>query len=186
MIGVLFKTYILVEANDSLVLIDQHAAHERLRYEKYVRALDQGAASQRLLTPMILRVTSREMAAVMENKEALTQAGYEVEAFGDTDLRVMAVPLIMGRTDARPLLMETINALGGMKSMALDARREEIMQRACKGAVKAGDTLSESEISSLIADMLASGAPPTCPHGRPVARVLTRRELERMFKRIQS
>ena len=82
--------------------------------------------------------------------------------------------------------METINALGGMKSMALDARREEIMQRACKGAVKAGDTLSESEISSLIADMLASGAPPTCPHGRPVARVLTRRELERMFKRIQS
>ena len=185
-IGVLFKTYILVEANDSLVLIDQHAAHERLRYEKYVRALDQGAASQRLLTPMILRVTSREMAAVMENKEALTQAGYEVEAFGDTDLRVMAVPLIMGRTDARPLLMETINALGGMKSMALDARREEIMQRACKGAVKAGDTLSESEISSLIADMLASGAPPTCPHGRPVARVLTRRELERMFKRIQS
>jgi DNA mismatch repair protein MutL len=184
-IGVAFKTYILVETGDTLVMIDQHAAHERLRYEQYVKALADGVASQRLLAPILVRVTAHEMQAVAENMELLRQLGYDVEPFGNADLRVTAVPFIMGHTDARPMILETIGALGGMKSMALAARREEIMQLSCKGAVKGGDALTDSEISSLIADMLASGAPPTCPHGRPVARTLTRRELERVFKRIQ-
>jgi len=184
-IGVLMKTYILVETEDGLVMIDQHAAHERLRYEEYVRALDEDRASQPLLVPQLLRLSPKEMAIAEENMDALRQSGYELEAFGETDLRILAVPMIMGKTDARPLLLRAINALGGMKSMALDARRDEIMQLSCKGAVKAGDALSDSEIAALIAEMLSTDAPASCPHGRPVARMLTKREIEKLFKRIQ-
>ena len=81
--------------------------------------------------------------------------------------------------------MDVIDTLSGLGSAALEARRDEILQRACKGAVKAGDALSPSEIEALLAQMEASGAPPTCPHGRPVIKTFSRREIERMFRRIQ-
>ena len=185
MIGVLFKTYILLECEDAMLLIDQHAAHERLRYDKMVKALEEGVASQRLLEPEIMRVTAREMALIEENMDALTAAGYDISSFGERDVQIRAVPFILGRADLRPRLMETIEALSSLRSAALEARREEILQKACKGAVKAGDALTDSEITSLLAQMEASGAPPTCPHGRPVIKTLSRREIERMFKRIQ-
>lgn len=184
-IGVLFKTYILLECEDAMLLIDQHAAHERLRYDKMVKALEEGVASQRLLEPEIMRVTAREMALIEENMDALTAAGYDISSFGERDVQIRAVPFILGRADLRPRLMETIEALSSLRSAALEARREEILQKACKGAVKAGDALTDSEITSLLAQMEASGAPPTCPHGRPVIKTLSRREIERMFKRIQ-
>jgi len=184
-IGTLFHTYILLEWSDALLMIDQHAAHERLRYEQLSKAVQEGAASQRLLAPEILRVTAREMALVEENMDALSAVGYDISPFGERDVQIRAVPHILGRAELKPRFMETIEALAGMGSAALEARREEILQRACKGAVKAGDALSDSEIKSLLRQMQDSGAPPTCPHGRPVARTLTRREIERMFKRIQ-
>jgi len=125
------------------------------------------------------------MALVEENMDALSAVGYDISPFGERDVQIRAVPHILGRAELKPRFMETIEALAGMGSAALEARREEILQRACKGAVKAGDALSDSEIKSLLRQMQDSGAPPTCPHGRPVARTLTRREIERMFKRIQ-
>ena len=184
-IGVAFKTYIMVETGDSPLLIDQHAAHERLQYEKYMALAEAGAASQQLLTPLVIHVSAKEMALIEENKDSLTEAGYDVEPFGDSDIQVRAVPFIMGRAEIRPLFMETIQSLSRLKAATIDARRASIMQMACKSAVKAGDSLTESEISVLIADMLKTGAPPTCPHGRPVAKVLSKREIEKMFKRIQ-
>ena len=81
--------------------------------------------------------------------------------------------------------MDVISSLSGLGSAALEARRDEILQAACKGAVKAGDALSDSEIKALLSQMEASGAPPTCPHGRPVIKTFSRREIERMFRRIQ-
>ena len=95
------------------------------------------------------------------------------------------MPHIYGRADLEPRFMDVISALPGLGSAALEARRDEILQRACKGAVKAGDALTDSEIEALLAQMEASGAPPTCPHGRPVIKTFSRREIERMFKRIQ-
>ena len=184
-IGVAFKTYILVESGDTLMLIDQHAAHERLQYERYMARAREGAASQQLLVPLVLHLSAREMAAVMDNLSLLSEAGYAVEPFGDSDVRVTAVPFVLGKAELRPLFLETAQSLAQLKSAALDARRGEIMQMACKSAVKAGDALSESEIAALISAMLETGAPPTCPHGRPVVKTLTRRELEKMFKRIQ-
>ena len=184
-IGVAFRTYILVESGDTLMLIDQHAAHERLQYERYMARAREGAASQQLLAPLVLHLSAREMAAVTENMPLLEEVGYAVEPFGDSDVRVTAVPFIMGKAELRPLFLETAQSLSQLRSAALDARRGEIMQMACKSAVKAGDALTDSEIAALISDMLETGAPPTCPHGRPVVKTLTRRELEKMFKRIQ-
>ena len=184
-IGVVFKTYILVESGDELLMIDQHAAHERLQYEKFMAQLEAGRGSQQLLTPMILRLSAREMALIQDNIEVLRDAGYDVEPFGETDVQVRAVPFILGKADMRPAFMDTINALNRLRNATVDLRRAEVMQMACKSAVKGGDALSEAEIDALIRQMLETGAPPTCPHGRPVMKSLSRRELEKMFKRIQ-
>lgn len=184
-IGVAFKTYILIEVEETLLLIDQHAAHERLRYEKYCKQLEQGTASQQLLTPIVMRLSAREMALIQENMDMLTEAGYTVEVFGEHDIQVRAVPHVLGKAELRPLFMDMINSLNKLRTATLDARRAEIIQMACKSAIKGGDSLSESEIEMLIREMMETGAPPTCPHGRPVVKALSRRDLEKMFKRIQ-
>ena len=184
-IGVAFKTYILVECNDTLLLIDQHAAHERLMFEKFRKQMESGTASQMLLSPIVLRVSAKEMSLIEANRSILTEAGYEVERFGETDIQIRAVPYIMGKAEIRPLFMETINALSRLKTVEKDARYAELAQMACKAAVKGGDSLSKSEIDALIREMLAAGASPTCPHGRPVVKTISRRDLEKMFKRIQ-
>ena len=184
-IGVAFRTYILVECGDTLLLIDQHAAHERLQYEKLMARASEGTASQQLLAPIVIHLSAREMAVISDNLALLAEAGYEVEPFGEMDIRVRAVPFVMGKAEVRPLFLEMIQSLNQLKAATVDARRSEIMQMACKSAVKAGDSLSDSEISALIADMQKTGAPPTCPHGRPVVKTLTKRDLEKMFKRIQ-
>ena len=184
-VGVAFKTYIIIEVNDTLLLIDQHAAHERLRYEMYCRQLESGTASQQLLTPLIVRLSEREMALIMDNIDLLSDAGYTVEPFGEHDIQVRAVPHVLGKAELKPLFMDMLNSLNRLKAATLDARRAEIMQMACKSAVKGGDALSESEIDALIGEMLETGAPPTCPHGRPVVKQVSRRDLEKLFKRIQ-
>lgn len=184
-VGVAFKTYIILEVNDTLLLIDQHAAHERLRYEMYCRQLESGTASQQLLTPLIVRLSEREMALIMDNIELLSDAGYTVEPFGEHDIQVRAVPHVLGKAELKPLFMDMLNSLNRLKAATLDARRAEIMQMACKSAIKGGDALSESEIDALIGEILETGAPPTCPHGRPVVKQVSRRDLEKLFKRIQ-
>ena len=181
----LLNTYILIEADDSLVMIDQHAAHERLQYEKLMAGLEAGRGSQQLLTPMVVRLSAREMALVRDNLDVLHSAGYDVEPFGEQDIQVRSVPFILGRAEMKPAFMETIGALNRLRSATVESRRAEVMQMACKSAVKGGDALSRDEIESLIRQLLETSAPPTCPHGRPVMKSLSRRELEKMFKRIQ-
>ena len=184
-IGVLLKTYILIEADDSLLMIDQHAAHERLQYEKFMAQLEAGMGSQQLLTPLILHLTSREMALIRDNLDVLRDSGYEVDPFGELDIQVRAVPFILGRAELKPAFMDAIGTLDRLRSATVDLRRAEVMQMACKSAIKGGDPLSDSEIEALIRQLLETGAPPTCPHGRPVMKSISRRELEKMFKRIQ-
>jgi len=184
-IGTVLKTYILIEADNSLVLIDQHAAHERLQYEKFMKQLEAGQGSQQLLTPLVIRLTSREMALIKDNLDVLHDSGYEVEPFGENDIQVRAVPFILGRAELKPAFMDTIDALNRLKNATVETRRAEVMQMSCKSAVKGGDPLSEVEVEALIRQMLVTGAPPTCPHGRPVMKRITQRELEKMFKRIQ-
>ncbi len=185
-IGTLFKTYILIELDDSLVLIDQHAAHERILYEKFNKRLESGeTASQSLLVPAVIDVTQREMALLQDFDESLRAAGYEVEPFGERSISVRAVPFVLGRADVRPVFMEMIESLDRIGAATKEARRDELAMMACKAAVKGGDSLTTSEINALIDIMRETGTSPTCPHGRPVSRTLTKREIEKMFRRIQ-
>ncbi len=185
LIGVFKNTYLLLEQADSLVMIDQHAAHERILYEKFKRMLEQGAASQQLLTPLVVHVSARERAVLMDNRETLSQAGFEVEPFGERDMMVRAVPFVLSQASLNPFFMEMVDQLDRLKSATLDRRRGEVIQLSCKRAVKAGDRLTDSEIRALLDEMARTSAPPTCPHGRPVMRVFRASEIERMFKRLQ-
>ena len=185
LIGVFRNTYLLLEQADSLVMIDQHAAHERILYEKFKRMLEQGAASQQLLTPVVVQVTARERAVLMDNLETLSQAGFELEPFGERDMMVRAVPFVLSQASLNPFFMEMVDQLDRLKSATLDRRRGEVIQLSCKRAVKAGDRLTDSEIRALLGEMARTSAPPTCPHGRPVMRVFRASEIERMFKRLQ-
>jgi len=183
-LGVFASTYILAEYKDTLILIDQHAAHERIRYQEYEKALHQGTAMQQLLTPIILSMSAHERGALLSNQELLYDAGYEIEAFGERDIQVRAVPYVLGQSELRPLFLEMIDRLDQLKNAALDRRRSEIIQASCKRAVKAGDKLSDSEIQALVDEMMKTEAPPTCPHGRPVLKAFRKNEIEKMFKRI--
>ena len=185
LIGVYKNTYLLLEQADALVMIDQHAAHERILYEKYKRMLEQGTASQQLLTPMVVHVSAKERAVIEDNLETLSQAGFEVESFGDRDVVVRAVPFVLSHASLSPFFMEMIEQLDRLKSATLDRRRGELIQLSCKRAVKAGDRLNDLEIRALLDEMARTSAPPTCPHGRPVMRVFRPSEIERMFKRQQ-
>ncbi len=185
-IGTLFKTYILIELDEALILIDQHAAHERILYEKFNKRLESGGtASQQLLVPAVIDVTPREMTLLQDFDESLRAAGYEVEPFGERSISVRAVPFILGRADVRPVFMELLESLDRIGTAAKEARRDELAMMACKAAVKGGDSLTTSEINALIDMMRDTGTSPTCPHGRPVSRTLTKREIEKMFRRIQ-
>ena len=185
-IGVVFNTYILVEIEDAMVMIDQHAAHERLMYEKFTKRLERGeTAAQNLLIPIIVDVTPRELALILDNQEELARAGYDVEQFGDRKVSIRSVPFIMGSAEARPAFMDILGSLDRIGTAAKESRADEIAVMACKAAVKAGDRLTDSEIESLIIQMQQTGASPTCPHGRPVSKTLTRRDIEKLFKRIQ-
>ena len=185
-IGTLLNTYILLEVGDSLMMIDQHAAHERLMYEKFTERMNRGEkAAQELLVPIVVDVSPREMALIQENREALEAAGYTAEPFGDRSVSLRSVPFILGKAEARPAFLEMLGNLDRLNAATRQALSDEIAMMACKTAVKGGDRLSDSEIQALLIQMQQTGASPTCPHGRPVSRTLTRRDIEKLFKRIQ-
>lgn len=183
-LGVAFKTYILLETEDSLIIIDQHAAFERLKYEEYLHLLESGNAAQQLLIANIMRVSARERADLMENLPLLRELGFEIEPFGEADIKISAVPHVLGHADPQPLLHDVLANLHSLRSANMAMRRREILQMSCKHAVKAGDMLTKEAMDELVETMLSTGAPPFCPHGRPVAKRLSKRDMEQMFKRV--
>ena len=183
-IGVFADTYIIVELGDRLIRIDQHAAHERINYERFRLDLERGTAMQPLLTPIILSMSPRERDILLDNEELLLEAGYEISAFGARDIQVTAVPHVLGQAELRPLFMELIDQLDQLKNATIDRRRSEVIMASCKRAVKGGDRLTDIEIKALIDDMLTTDAPPNCPHGRPIMKIFRKYEVERMFHRV--
>ncbi|MBQ8954348.1 MAG: DNA mismatch repair endonuclease MutL [Clostridia bacterium] len=183
-IGVFADTYILVELGEMLVIIDQHAAHERILYERFRRDLERGTAMQPLLTPIILPMSPRERDILMDNEDILLEAGYEIAPFGERDIQVTAVPHVLGQPELKPLFMTLIDQLDQLKSATIDRRRSEVITASCKHAVKGGDRLTDIEIRALLDDMLTTDAPPNCPHGRPILKTFRKYEIERMFRRV--
>jgi|Deesub1362B_J571_1020462.scaffolds.fasta_scaffold01701_9 DNA mismatch repair protein MutL len=182
----LHNTYILAESSEGLVLIDQHAAHERVLFEKFKAQLKQKKLEkQRLVSPAIIELSPREAAILEENLELISELGFEIENFGERSYLVKAVPLFLGRAVKKEEIYEIVHSLieaGSLKNS--ERRREEMIYRvACKNAVKAGDYLSKDEMHALLAHLSRTSQPATCPHGRPTAVTFDLREIERRFKR---
>lgn len=185
MLGVAFDTYIILQNDRQLIFIDQHAAHERILYERLMREIDQGKGSQVLLTPQVVQVTPQDSAKIESYAAEIRAAGFDVEPFGDNAYSIRAVPNVLGVPQSRGAFLDMVDHLGELRVLSTQQkRRDAILQMACKKAVKGGDKLTMEEIRPLLSDMLSTGAPPTCPHGRPLVVVLTRSELEKRFRRI--
>ena len=186
-LGVLFDTYILVEYADNLLMIDQHAVHERLLFDDMMKRVDTGSAGQLLLVPLIVSVTRREQEALDENRELLEGIGLVAEPFGDGEVSVRSIPMILGEPQSASFLHEVLDQLTGEgRAFTAERRRSAILQLACKHAVKGGERLSEADIRSLVTRMIDEKVTPTCPHGRPLVVAISHTELDKKFKRIQS
>lgn len=181
-IGEAMGTYIIAEAGDELFLIDKHAAHERIIFDR-LRENTAEPMSEFLLTPAPVRL-GELAAAVLENAELLTELGFEIEDFGDGAVLVRATPSDCDVRDVAPMIEELAQMLSGRKSAGQYGLRDSILQSvACKAAIKAGRESDRRELEALAARVV-KGEIKYCPHGRPVAVTLAKKELDKQFKRI--
>ena len=183
LIGEALKLYILLEVGDNLLLIDKHAAHERMIFDR-LRAQDRHVMAQTLLESVTLHLTPGEREIIEEHAALLTELGFELEPFGDEDYILRAVPADMESAEARAAVEEILEKLrGGERPDPRSARDEILHTVACKAAVKAGWDNDPLEMRR-VAEAVLSGQVRYCPHGRPVSVTLTRHELDKLFKRI--
>ena len=186
-IGQVFETYWLVEFNEQLYIIDQHAAHERVLYERTLRGLKtRDFTSQYLSPPMILNLSMQEAQVLKEHMDIFTKIGFEIETFGGDSYAIRAVPDNLFSIAKKELFLEMLDGLvdGINSSIAPDLIAEKIASMSCKAAVKGNSKLSAAEVEVLIGELLKLDNPYHCPHGRPTIIAMTKRELEKKFKRI--
>ena len=183
--GELFKTYLIYEIGDDAYFIDQHAAHERLIYNRLVdRVSSRDVLSQPMLMPFVLSVNSEEYAFIMKQLPLLKELGFEAEEFGGTSIKISAVPLDLQRIDLDAFFGEILGSMESYSGIKLaDLLKDKLASAACKAAVKGGENLTDDEAKSLIAQMNGDMGL-RCPHGRPVAVRMKKSELEKLFKRI--
>ncbi len=181
MIGSFSNTYILVEQGENLLIIDQHAAHERLLYNRFISGSD--GASQPLLTPAIITVSHAQKLLIDENMETFSSLGFDIEPFGLLEFKVAAVPAGFLRVPVSTLINDALNEIDENRGREV-LQRESIIRAACRSAVKAGDKLSMAELTDLAQSFFITGVIPTCPHGRPVISVITKKQIEKSFKRV--
>jgi DNA mismatch repair protein MutL len=183
-VGELFRTYILVEQGEELILIDKHAAHERINFE---RLLAQGTRilGQTLLQPQACRFDREEAAVLLEHRELLLSLGYDLDDLGQGDLLLRQIPSDIRESDAAATLSEIA---GHLRDGRLDSpqrlRDEALHTIACKAAIKAGYVTDPQELQALAKTVLTNPNLKYCPHGRPICTVISKRQIEKQFKRI--
>ncbi|MBE5813718.1 MAG: DNA mismatch repair endonuclease MutL [Clostridiales bacterium] len=187
LIGIAFSTYWIFECGDRLLLLDQHAAHERMLYDKLMAQFEGTAVSQRLLAPVLVQMTQHDLVLLEELQEVLADAGFDVQPFDESSAAIHAIPTLFGENaDPRTLFLEALDEWqAGRGAVTRERMRKQIATMACKRAIKAGDKLSEEEVQGFLREMLLSDSMPTCPHGRPIVVDMSRYALEKRFKRIQ-
>ncbi len=180
-IGQFNNTYILIEKDKELYIIDQHAAHEKVLFEKFKSEIEKGyVISQILLSPVVIELSEDEFNIYEENKYIFKNSGFSVETFGEYTINIKEVPLILGNPNVENLFMDILYNLKNMKSKETSTiKYNAIATLACKSAVKANDNLKDEEIKKLIEDMLILDNPYTCPHGRPTMIKFTLKDLEK-------
>ena len=185
-LGVLGKLYVLMENPSGLVLVDQHAAHERVLFEEMRKRMeDQGVPAQRLLIPLTLQVSPRDADWIARNSDTLQRAGIGFEAFGTATFKIDTLPTFLRATDPSQLVRDIIDDLRETSTQSSKLRLGEdmIAKTVCRHAVKANDVLREPELVRLIQDLLACDLPYCCPHGRPTMIQISYGELEKKFGR---
>ena len=186
-IGQVFDTYWIVEFKDNMYIIDQHAAHERVLYERTMRTLKtREFTTQYVSPPIILSLSMKEADLLKQHIDQFTSIGFEIEPFGGDEYAVRGVPGNLFGIAKKELLMEMIDSLeeGITSNMAPDLINEKVASMSCKAAVKGNNRLSAMEVDALIGELLELENPYHCPHGRPTIIAMTKRELEKKFKRI--
>ena len=185
-IGIAFKTYIILTMGDDLYILDQHAAHERIMYEK-VKAnyYSQGEKDcQLMLLPDIIKLSTREMGIFRDNKEMFNKAGFEVEEFGDNTVKLTGVPEFCLDFDTQEIFLETLDEINTVARTAKQELEDKFLATvACKAAVKAHMALSKEEVDSLMEQLLRLPNPFTCPHGRPTVIKMSKNDIEKKFSR---
>lgn len=187
LIGQVFETYWLVEFENSLYIIDQHAAHERVLYERTLKEMkNREFTAQYLSPPIILSLSMQEAQVLNENMDRFTRIGFEIEPFGGEEYAVRAIPDNLFGIAKKELLSEMLDDLadGISTSMTPELIDEKVASMSCKAAVKGNNRLSAQEADALIGELLLLENPYHCPHGRPTIIAMTQRELEKKFKRI--
>ena len=185
-IGIVFSTYIIVEIENEMYIIDQHAAHERIMYEKvkknYYSTTDKD--SQLMLLPDIINLTHKEAETIKENLEMFEQAGFTLEAFGENTIKLTGVPNICMDMNTKQLFLDLLDEVDSYSRTDRQDKEERFIATiACKSAVKANMKLTEKEVDKLMERLLALPNPFTCPHGRPTAIRMSRYDIERKFAR---
>lgn len=185
LLGIAFDTYWIFQTGDKLLFVDQHAAHERILYDRMMEQLEGNHISQQLLSPRLVQLSPSDMALVEEISEYLKDSGFEVETFDEQNVAVHAIPTLFGiNEDPKALLLETLDCWQESRGNASEDRmRRQVAQMACKHAIKGGDKLNEEQIRLFLQSMLESDSIPTCPHGRPIVTDMSRYQLEKRFKR---
>lgn len=185
-IGQLFKTYWLIEFEDKLYIIDQHAAHEKVLYEKTMaRLANKDFTSQRISPPIVMTLDARESEMLEKYRPQIEQFGYEVEHFGGKEYMISAIPDNLFNIDMKDLFIEMLDDFSNTTGRQTpDIITEKVASMSCKAAVKGNDKLTFPEINELIDELLSLDNPYNCPHGRPTIISMSKYEIEKKFKRI--
>lgn len=185
-IGIVFKTYIILEIDNEMYILDQHAAHERIMYEKVKKNYysKSNKDSQMLLLPDIITLTHKEMDIARDNIELFNKAGFTLEEFGENTIKLIGAPTVCLDLDTKELFLETLDEINTVARTAKQEKEEKFIATvACKAAVKANMALTKQEVESLMDKLLQLPNPFTCPHGRPTVIKMTKYDIERKFAR---
>ena len=185
-IGIAFNTYIIIEIKQDLYIIDQHAAHERIMYEKIKKNYynENDKDSQLMLLPDIITLTNKEMGIYKDNREMFRKAGFMVDEFGENTIKLSGVPTILLDLETKELFLEALDEINTVARTARQEIEEKFIATvACKAAVKAHMVLERQEVEALLNELLVLPNPFTCPHGRPTAIRMTKNDIEKKFSR---
>ncbi len=185
LIGQMLDTYILAQSGTDLIIIDQHAAHERVMLDRLKRASSKGRVEQRLITPIPLRLGPKERELLEHYMRVIEELGFKIEPFGSDTYLVRAVPVTGGSLETEEGLRDLIQELAEWgRARSIDEKKDELMHLvACHSAIRAGERLSQEQMARLVGEMHGADIPYACAHGRPTLVRITRKELERLFKR---
>lgn len=185
-VGKLFNTYLMIEWGNNVYMVDQHAGHERLKYDKLKAEYEtKNIVVQPMLIPFVLSLNAEDDQIVQDNLEAIKSVGFDIDEFGDRTYKISAVPAIVSDIDFNKFFaMFLAEKLNKTKITEAELIKDSLMQMACKSAIKGGDDLTKDEVKRLFKDMQSNGVVLFCPHGRPVVVRITKAEIEKWFKRI--